>query len=241
MEQVVGNIRTAMLILFGAVALVLLIACTNVANLLLSRATVRRREIAIRAALGAGRVRVMRQLLTESILLSLIGGVAGLFISALSLLIARRMHPGNIPRIEELGMDFHVLGFTLLIAILTGIVFGLAPALRAWQRDLTANLKAGSKGSLRGGLSIRHDKLGGVLVIAELAIALPFLIGAGLLVRSFVRLAHVAPGFNPQHVISMNVAAYGPEFKDSNTRVHFYQELGTHAQNSGLASDSAIQ
>lgn len=241
MEQVVGNIRTAMLILFGAVALVLLIACTNVANLLLSRATVRRREIAIRAALGAGRLRVMRQLLTESIVLSLIGGAAGSVISALCILIARRMHPGNIPRLEELGMDFHVLGFTLLISILTGIIFGLAPALRAWQLDLTSNLKAGARGALSGGLSIRHDKLRGILVIAELAIALPLLVGAGLLVRSFVRLAHVPPGFNPQHVISMNVAAYGPEFKDSNTRVHFYQELAERTRHlPGVVATGAI-
>jgi predicted permease len=224
-EQVIGNVRNAVLILFGAVALVLLIACTNVANLLLSRATVRQREIAIRAALGAGRARVMRQLLTESILLSLIGGVAGLAISALSILIARRMHPGNIPRLDELGMDFRVLGFTFAISILIGIIFGLAPALRASRVELTANLKAGSKGALSGGLSVRHDKLRGALVIAELAISLPLLVGAGLLVRSFVRLTHVPPGFNPQRVVSMDVGAYGPKFKDPITRVQFYQEL----------------
>jgi len=225
-EQVVGNVRTVMLILLGAVALVLLIACTNVANLLLSRAAVRQREIAIRAALGAGRERVIRQLLTESISLSLMGGGAGLAISALSIFIARKMHPGNIPRLEELGMDFRVLGFTFAISILTGVVFGLAPALRASRVDLTANLKAGGKGSLSGGLSIRHDKARGALVIAELAISLPLLIGAGLLVRSFVRLANVPPGFNPQGVVSMNVGAYGPQFKDPTTRIQFYQELG---------------
>jgi predicted permease len=224
-EQVVGNVRTAVLILFGAVALVLLIACTNVANLLLSRATTRQREIAIRAALGAGRGRVMRQLLTESILLSLMGGVAGLGISALSIFIARKMHPGNIPRLEEFGIDFRVLGFTFAIAIFTGVIFGLAPALRASRVDLMANLKAGGKGSLNGGLSLRHDKLRGALVIAELAISLPLLVGAGLLVRSFVRLANVPPGFNPRHVVSMDVDAYGPQFKDRTTRVRFYQDL----------------
>ena len=147
MEQVVGNIRTVVLILFGAVALVLLIACTNVANLLLSRAAVRQREIAIRAALGAGRARVMRQLLTESILLSLMGGIAGLAFASLSIFVARKMHPGNIPRLDELSINFRVLGFTLAISILTGVIFGLAPALRASRVDLTANLKAGSKGS----------------------------------------------------------------------------------------------
>jgi predicted permease len=241
MEQVVGNVRTAVLILFGAVALVLLIACTNVANLLLSRAAVRQREIAIRAALGAGRVRVVRQLLTESISLSLMGGVAGLTISALSIFIARKMHPGNIPRLEELSMDFRVLGFTLAISILTGVVFGLAPALRAARVDLTANLKAGGKGSLSGGLSIRHDKVRGALVIAELAISLPLLVGAGLLVRSFMRLANVPPGFNPQHVVSMNVGAYGPQFKDPTTRVQFYQELAERINHlPGVTATGAI-
>ena len=225
MEQVVGNVRTAVLILFGAVALVLLIACTNVANLLLSRATTRWREIAIRTALGAGRGRMVRQLLTESILLSLMGAVAGLGIAGLSISIARRMHPGDIPRLDELGIDFRVLGFTFAIAILTGILFGLAPALRASHVELTGNLKAGGKGSLSGGLSLRHDRLRGVLVIAELAISLPLLIGAGLLVRSFVRLANVPPGFNPGNVVSMRVGAYGPEFKDATARVQFYQEL----------------
>jgi predicted permease len=240
-EQVVGNIRTAVLILFGAVALVLLIACTNVANLLLSRAAVRQREIAIRAALGAGHARVMRQLLTESITLSLIGGVAGVAISALSIFIARKMHPGNIPRLEEVGMDFRVLAFTFAIAILTGIVFGLAPALRASRVDLTASLKAGSKGSLSGGLSVRHDKLRGALVIAELAISLPLLVGAGLLVRSFIRLANVPPGFNPEHVVSMNVGAYGPRFKDRAARVQFYQELAERTRHlPGVTATGAI-
>ena len=241
MEQVVGNMRTAALVLFGAVSLVLLIACTNVANLLLSRAAVRQREIAIRAALGAGRVRVVRQLLTESIALSLMGGVAGLVVSALSIFVARKMHPGNIPRLEELGMDLRVLGFTLAISILTGIVFGLAPALRASRVDLTTNLKAGAKGSLSGGLSIRHDKLRGALVIAELAISLPLLVGAGLLVRSFVRLANVSPGFNPQQVVSMNVGAYGPKFKDPTTRVQFYQQLAERIRHlPGVTATGAV-
>jgi predicted permease len=225
MEQVVGNIRAAMLILFGAVALVLLIACTNVANLLLSRATARQREIAIRAALGAGRARVVRQLLTETVLLSLLGGAAGLGLSALSILLARRMHPGNIPRLEELGMDWRVLGFTFAISIVTGIIFGLAPAVRASHVDLTASLKSGSKGSLNGGLSLRHDRLRGALVVAEFAISLPLLVAAGLLIRSFVQLSQVPPGFNPQHVVSMSVSAYGPTFKDGVARTQFYQEL----------------
>jgi predicted permease len=241
MEQVVGNVRAAVLILFGAVALVLLIACTNVANLLLSRTTVRQREIAIRAALGAGHARVMRQLLTESISLSLMGGVVGVAVSALSIFIARKMHPGNIPRLEELGIDFRMLAFTFAIAILTGIVFGLAPALRASRVDLAASLKAGGKGSLSGGLSVRHDKLRGALVIAELAISLPLLVGAGLLVRSFMHLVNVPPGFNPQHVVSMNVAAYGPQLKDPTARVQFYQELAERTRHlQGVTATGAI-
>ncbi len=249
-DQVVGNVRTSLLILMGAVALVLLIACTNVANLLLSRAAVRRREIAIRAALGAGRARVVRQLLTESILLSVFGGAAGLAIATLSLSVARRMHPGNIPRLDELAMDWRVLCFTLAVSILTGVVFGLAPALRASRVDLTASLKSGAKGSLGGGLSIRHDKLRGALVIAEIGISLPLLIGAGLLGRSFVRLANVQPGFNQQHLVSMEVGVYGPQFKDPVKRVQFYQELAertTHLPGvtatgavSGLPLTSAI-
>ncbi|MGB6302844.1 MAG: ABC transporter permease, partial [Acidobacteriaceae bacterium] len=150
-EQVVGNVRSAVLILFGAVALVLLIACTNVANLLLSRATVREKEIAMRAALGARRSRVVLQLLTESVLLSLLGGAAGLLIAAACLFAVRQMHPGNIPRLDELGMDFGALAFTLGTSILTGIVFGLAPAFRASRIDLNATLKAGGRSSRGGG------------------------------------------------------------------------------------------
>ncbi|MGC1294989.1 MAG: FtsX-like permease family protein [Alloacidobacterium sp.] len=135
-EQVVENVRTSVLILLGAVALVLLIACTNVANLLLARATGRQKEIAMRTALGAGRVRLVMQLLTESILLSLLGGVAGLAVSAVSLYVVEKIHPGNIPRLDELGMDYGVLLFTFEISILTGVLFGLAPALRASRVDL---------------------------------------------------------------------------------------------------------
>jgi predicted permease len=240
-EQVVGNVRSAVLILFGAVALVLFIACTNVANLLLSRATVRQREIAIRAALGAGRARVVRQLLTESILLALLGGAAGLAIADLGLFIARRMHPGNIPRLDELGIDFQVLGFSLAVSLVTGIVFGLAPAFRASRIDLTTSLKSGGRGSVKGGLHVKHDKLRGALVIAELAIALPLLAGAGLLVRSFVRLIDVPPGFNPHNVISMQVSAEGPRYKERAARVQFYQALDERVGHlSGVSAEGAI-
>jgi len=225
MEQVVGDIRGAVLILLGAVALVLLIACTNVANLLLARATGRQKEIAMRTALGAGRGRLVMQLLTESVLLSLMGGVAGLGVGALSLYVVQKIHPGNIPRLDEIGMDLRVLAFTLAISLLTGIVFGLAPALRASRVDLNTTLKAGGRTSHSGGLNVKHDKLRGALVIAELALSLTLLAGAGLLVRSFVRLLSVPPGFNPEGVISMRVAAGGPKYNARPKRVQFYDDL----------------
>jgi predicted permease len=240
-EQVVGNVRTAVLILFGAVALVLLIACTNVANLLLSRATVRQKEIAMRTALGAGRMRVVMQLLTESVLLGLLGGAAGLLIAAGCLYAVRQMHPGNIPRLDELGLDFGVLAFTLSISILTGVVFGLAPAFRASRIDLNAVLKAGGRGTLSGGLSVRRDKLRGALAIAELAVSLTLLTGAGLLVRSFVRLVNVPPGFDPKRMISMQVAAYGPKFDQPAQRLQFYQDLGQRVRSlPGVTGEGAV-
>jgi predicted permease len=224
-EQVVGDVKGAVLILLGAVALVLLIACTNVANLLLSRATGRQKEIAMRTALGAGRGRLVMQLLTESVLLSLLGGLAGMAVSAVSLYVVEKIHPGNIPRLDELGMDWRVLAFTLAISILTGIVFGLAPALRASRVDLNSALKAGGRSSSSGGLRVRRDKLRGALVIAELALSLTLLAGAGLLIRSFVRLLSVPPGFNPHGVISMEVAASGSKYKDHAQRTQFYDNL----------------
>jgi hypothetical protein len=150
------------------------------------------------------------QLLTESVLLGLLGGVTGLAVSAVSLYVVEKIHPGNIPRLDELGTDYQVLLFTFGLSILTGVVFGFAPALRASRVDLNTALKAGGRSSRSGGLRIRRDKLRGTLVIAELAISLTLLSGAGLLLRSFVRLVNVPPGFNPDKVISMQVAATGP-------------------------------
>jgi predicted permease len=225
MEQVVGNVRGSLFVLFGAVGFVLLIACTNVANLLLSRASARQKEIAVRSALGAGHRRVIRQLLTESLMLSLLGGAAGLAIAAACLKAIRTMHPGNIPRLDELGMDYRVFAFALATSILTGIAFGLLPALRVARVDLNTTLKVGSRGARQGGLSLRRDRLRGVLVIGELAISLPLLIGAGLLVRSFVRVLDVPPGFNPDHVVSMHLSAEGIKYQDHAQRVQFYNTL----------------
>ena len=230
-DQVVGDVRSSVLVLLGAVGMVLLIACTNVANLLLSRAAGRQKEIALRTALGAGRMRLMMQLLTESVLLSLMGGAAGLGLAACGLYVMRQMHPGNIPRLDDMGMDLRVLAFTLAISILTGIVFGLAPALRTSRVDLISTLKAGGRGLNGGGLSVRRDKLRGVLVIAELAVSLTLLAGAGLLIRSFVELLKVPPGFNPDGVVSMQVSATGPEYKDHARRIQFYEGLAQRVHN----------
>jgi predicted permease len=224
-DQVVGNVRSSVLVLLGAVGMVLLIACTNVANLLLSRASSRQKEIAVRTALGAGRRRLVMQMMTESLLLAMMGGTAGLVISACGLYVIRKMHPGNIPRLEEIGMDYRVLVFTLLVSLFTGLVFGLVPAMRASRVDLNSTLKAGGRGVRAGGLSVRHDKLRGALVIAELAVSLTLLAGAGLLIRSFTELMKVPPGFNPDGVVSMQVSIGGPEYKDHAKRIQFYEQL----------------
>jgi predicted permease len=213
-EQVVGNVKRSLLVLLGSVGLVLLIACANVANLLLSRAAGRMKEVAIRTALGAGAGRVVRQLLTESVLLGLMGGVAGTLLAAWSLYVLRAMHPGNIPRLETISIDGGVLAFTFAISIVTGLVFGLAPALRSASLDLNTALKAGGRTSTgAGGFHLGRHRLRGLLVVTELAFSLVLLIGAGLLIRSFLRLQDVPPGFNPDRVISAQLALSGPKYR----------------------------
>jgi predicted permease len=241
MEQVVGGVRRSILMLFGAVGLVLLIACANVANLLLSRATGRRKEIAVRTALGAKRGRLVLQLLTESVLLGVLGGAAGLILSAWSLYLVRAIHPGNIPRLNEIGMDFRVLAFTFAISILTGVIFGLAPAFRASRVELNSVLKAGGRSSYTGGgLSVKRDRLRGVLVIAELAVSLALVAGAGLLIRSFARLISVPPGFNPDHVISTQVST-SARYKEDSQRIEFFQDLAERVRNlPGVTGQGAV-
>jgi len=225
-QQVVGDVRRALLVLLGSVALVLLIACANVANLLLTRASGRAKEMAIRTALGADWKRIVRQLLTESVLLALLGGAAGLVIAKWSLSIVRTMNPGNIPRFEDIGINGTVLAFTFGVSLATGILFGLAPAWRAIQVDLTTSLKAGGRtGQGDTGLRVSRHRLRGLLVISELALSLMLLIGAGLLIRSFVRLQNVPPGFNTERVLSMQVAATGREYRQDKAAIQFYQEI----------------
>jgi putative ABC transport system permease protein len=200
-EQMVGDVQPILLVLLAAVGFVLLIACVNVANLLLARSTGRAREFAIRAALGASRRRVLRQLLTESILLAAVGGGLGLLLAAWGTRAALGFMPTTLPRAEEIGLDSRVLFFTLGITLLAGVLFGLAPALKLSQPNLHETLAEGARGS-----SGSHHRIQGVFVAVEMALALVLLIGAGLMVRSLVRLWSVDPGFNPHQVLSFNVS-----------------------------------
>src|SRR5947208_4100614 len=225
-EQVVGDVRRALLVLLGSVGLVLLIACVNVANLLLTRAAGREKEVAIRTALGAAWQRLARQLLTESMFLGLLGGAAGLLVAQLSLYVVRTMNPGNIPRLENIAINGTVLVFTFGIALITGVFFGVAPVWRAIKVDLNTSLKAsGRSGQSEGGLYVRRHSLRGLLVVSELTLSLMLLIGAGLLLRSFVRLQNVPPGFTTDRVLTMEVGASGPKYYDQKARINFYKEI----------------
>jgi putative ABC transport system permease protein len=201
-ERVVGNARSSLLIFMGAVSFVLLIACANAANLLLARASARQKEMAVRAALGASRLRVIRQLLTESLLLALAGGGLGLPLAFGILKLLLAFAPKEIPRLNAIGIDLWALGFTLSLSVLTGVIFGLAPALHASRADLNSTLKEGGTPAA-GGASRR--RLRGLLVVAEVSMALVLLIGAGLLLKSFTRLRETKLGFNPDHVLTASV------------------------------------
>jgi predicted permease len=197
-----------------------------VANLLLTRAAGREKEVAIRTALGAGWRRLARQLLTESVLLGLLGGVAGLGVARASLYVVRTMNPGNIPRLEDIGVNGAVLAFTFGVSLLTGILFGLAPVWRAVRVDPNTSLKAGGRsGQSDGGLYLRRHRLRGLLVVGELALSLVLLIGGGLLLRSFVRLQAVPPGFATQHIVTMQVAADDPKYHEDKAILRLYQDI----------------
>jgi putative ABC transport system permease protein len=220
-DQFVGSIRTPLIILFVAVGFVLLIACANVANLLLARATARQKEIAIRTALGAGRARLVRQFLTESLLLAAVGGACGLALAAVGLRALVALIPENVVQAKDVTIDAGVLAFTLLIALLTGVVFGIVPALGASRPDLNEALKEGGKGSPGAGRS----RVRNLLVVAEVALALVLLAGAGLLINSFIRLRGVDAGFNPDNLLTMKVVLPDTRYDEPNERSAFYDAL----------------
>jgi putative ABC transport system permease protein len=219
-EQVVGKVRPMLLILLGAVGFVLLIACANVANLLLARALMREREIAIRTALGAGRRRLIRQLLTESAVLALLGGAAGLLLAkwGVSLLIA--LSPSDTPRLDQITIDGRVLAFTLIVALLTALIFGIVPALQASKPDLNESLKEGSRGST----GARTHRIRNALVVSEIAISAVLLVGAGLMIRSFARLQQLDLGFKPDHLLTMNLQLTRARSQEGKGVV-FYRDL----------------
>jgi putative ABC transport system permease protein len=220
LENVVSGIRTALLVLLCAVGFVLLIACANVANLLLARASNRQKEMAIRTALGASRTRILRQLLTESFLLSCAGGVLGVLLAHWGVKLIIAISPNSVPRFKEIGLDGRVLLFTLGVSILTGIIFGLAPALQASKPDLNETLKEAGRGST----GARHV-LRSVLVVSEVALTLVLLIGAGLMIRSFYRLQRVDPGFSADNLLTFNVSLPQKKYPQPQQRINFYQQL----------------
>jgi putative ABC transport system permease protein len=219
--SLVGDVRPALLVLLGAVALVLLIACANVASLLLARNTSRTREIAIRVTLGAGRLRLVRQMLTESVLLALAGGAAGIVLAKWGVDFLKGLAPENLPRLNEVSVSGTVLAFTGCVALLTGILFGLGPALQASRRDTTQNLKEGGA----AGQSRSKHRAHNVLVIAEVALSLVVLIASGLLVNSFWRLTHVNPGFDPSNIVTAQISVTGPELEKEAQRRAFFDQL----------------
>ncbi len=226
--QVVGKVQGLLFILLGAVAFVLLIACTNVANLLLARAVKREREMAIRVAVGASRWRVIRQLLTETLLLSLAGGLAGLFLSTWVVDLFVRLSPGNIPRLEEASVDLRLLGFTFAVSLLTGIGFGLLPAFHATRVKLNSSLKEGDTKSTSSRLRGRTRN---VLIASEIALAQVLLVGAGLLVMTYVRASQIDPGFNSDRIMTAKIAPSAKKYPNAKAKAEFYSTVLDRLEN----------
>ena len=227
-DSLVGNVRPQLLVLMAAVVLVVLIGSVNIANLLLARASGRQREMALRMALGAGRFRMVRQMLTESLVLSFIAGVAGVLAAKLTLSFILRFVPASVPRLAEVGIDRTVLLFALLISIFTGIIFGLAPAFQAMKADMTAAIREGAQGS---GYSAKTFRLRSLLIVSELALAVVLMVGAGLLLRTFWGLLQENPGFNPSRVVTASVYLPVPNdpkmdvYADFSKRTSFIREV----------------
>ncbi|MDQ6622434.1 MAG: ABC transporter permease, partial [Verrucomicrobiota bacterium] len=226
-EQVIGGMRTALAVLAGAVAVVLLIACANLTTMLLARSGAREREFAIRVALGAGRARLVRQMLSESVLLALTGGVAGTLLAIWGLDLLRAIGTVTVPRLAEANLDLRVLAVTLVVSVLTGILIGLVPALASAKPELTEALKEGGRGSTSG---VRRNRVRNALVIAEVALALVLLVGASLLLKSFVRLQNVDPGFEPRGVLTMELSLPVAKYARGKPVVDFYRELVRRVQ-----------
>jgi putative ABC transport system permease protein len=226
-EQVVGGMRPALLMLMGAVAFVLLIACANLTTMLLARAGSREREMAIRVALGAGPYRVLRQMLTESVLLAVIGGLAGVVIAVWGLDLLTAIGSKTVPRLREVSLDATVLAVTVLVSMVTGVLFGLAPALASAKPELTEALKEGGRGATSG---LRRNRLRNALVIAEIALALVLLVGAGLLIKSFARLQNVDPGFNSRNVLTMELSLPVLRYPRGKPVIDFYAEVDRRIQ-----------
>ena len=220
--HVVKTVRPMLWVLLGAVGFVLLIACANVANLLLARAVAREKEIAIRTALGAGRWRLIRQLLTESVVLATVSGALGLLLTYLGLKALIAMAPDNVPRLNEMSIDARVLGFTIGVSMITGIIFGLVPAFQSSKPDLNETLKEGGRGSTGGA---HGRRVRSILVVAEVAFALVLLTGAGLMIRSFLLLQDVKPGFNPENLLTMRLRLPQTKYSDAAQLTPFYQQL----------------
>lgn len=221
-ERLVGELRTSLLILLGAVAFVLLIACANVANLLLARAAYRQQEIAVRTALGASRMRVVRQLLTESVLLSIVSGLIGLGLSIWLVKLLIAISPANSPRVDEIGIDLSVFGFTFGVTVLAGLLFGLFPALQTSRPNLNEMLKdSGRHGAETG----RRNRVGSLLIVSEIALSFVLLAGAGLLIKSFHNLRQTNPGFNADNVLVMRLVLLWPKYKEPETRVQTFEQI----------------
>jgi predicted permease len=239
LEQVVGNVRRSLWVLLGSVGFVLLIACANVANLMLSRAVARQQEIAVRTALGASRWRIVGQLLVESLLLSLCGGMLGFLICLLSVKWLHILGTKSIPRLQDVAIDGRVLLFTMLLSVCSAFLFGLVPALRLSRRDLNSTLKNASRGSA-GASAVwgRGNNFRRLLVVSELALCVVLLIGAGLLTRSFTHLQNVSPGFNPQGVLTFDLTMTGQKYNDQQSILNAYRQLWERLEHShgGIAA-----
>jgi putative ABC transport system permease protein len=221
-EESVGNVRLTLLVLLGSVSFVLLIGCANVANLLLARAAGRQKEVAIRAALGANRLRVVRQLLTESLLLSLLGGCMGLLLALWGIDVLRSLNLANLPHLQPIRADSWVLGFTLFISLASGLIFGLVPALEGSRTDLNESLKEGIRGVA---VARTPHRLRSLLVISEVALAMVLLVSAGLLMRSFLHLRSINPGFQPEGVLTFAVNLTESRYPQKRQQSSFFEQL----------------